>query len=353
MAKHEHTIYFAVDTDMTEDENLANAIPYFKGVASVMNHYKIGVYGPRNTCLMVSDAVSAVKYSYVSNMSTGFSGNLGFSQPLNWAFDQFDEVGSEGNLPARDKVGVSYEDEGVTELVASRQPTNWIEDSNWKVMKQLIGTHELELNGKPYVLINDAMMKVSACYKNVTSVNTDNDITFSYPIKNGKIDSSISLDFAKGGVNVSSELNQLLNKFTAGLESGYVTINAEMEKNSHYLNKVSIEISDEKFRSQGDDFSNHDVVVIDVEFNWSKIKNEVLEEAVKPTTGALQKSSKSIISLIEGGLNLIGQALFGLMSAISSILQSVGQIPASFQASINAGVAFVITLIFFFFVTTI
>ncbi|MBS9335074.1 DUF1906 domain-containing protein [Fructobacillus sp. M1-13] len=81
-----HTIYFAVDTDMTEDENLANAIPYFKGVASVMNHYKIGVYGPRNTCLMVSDAVSAVKYSYVSNMSTGFSGNLGFSQPLNWAF---------------------------------------------------------------------------------------------------------------------------------------------------------------------------------------------------------------------------------------------------------------------------
>ncbi|MBS9335073.1 hypothetical protein LQZ24_05450 [Fructobacillus sp. M1-13] len=235
----------------------------------------------------------------------------------------------------------------------SRQPTNWIEDSNWKVMKQLIGTHEVELNGKPYVLINDAMMKVSVSYKNVTSVNTDNDITFSYPIKNGKIDSSISMDFAKGGVHVSSELNQLLNKFTAGLESGYVTINAEMEKNSHYLNKVSIEISDEKLRPQGDDFSNHDVVVIDVEFNWSKIKNELLEEAVKPTTNALQKSSKSMIALLEGGLNLIGQALFGLMSAISSILQSVGQIPASFQTSSIAGVGFVIALILIFFVAPI
>ena len=44
------------------------------------NYYKIGVYGSRNVCIQVSDKRYAT-YSFVSGMSTGFSGNLGFPLP--------------------------------------------------------------------------------------------------------------------------------------------------------------------------------------------------------------------------------------------------------------------------------
>lgn len=218
-----HTIYFAVDTDMTEDENEAHAIPYFTAIAKVMSHYTIGVYGTRNTCSMVSKAVPAVKYAYVSNMSTGFSGNLGFSQPLNWAFDQFDETGPEGDLPGRDKVAVFHQDEGVTNLIDSRKPINWIENSNWSVIKQLIASHKIELNGKSYVLVNDSSIKISVSYKNVTTLNPNTPLTFTYPIKNGKIDSSISAELAKNGLSFGGDLSESMKNFTAGLESGFVT----------------------------------------------------------------------------------------------------------------------------------
>lgn len=49
--------------------------------------YKVGVYGPRNVCIRVSEKGYS-KSSFVSGMSTGFSGNLGFPLPKDWAFDQ-------------------------------------------------------------------------------------------------------------------------------------------------------------------------------------------------------------------------------------------------------------------------
>ncbi|WP_232222908.1 glycoside hydrolase domain-containing protein [Jeotgalibaca sp. PTS2502] len=45
-----------------------------------MTNYRVGVYGTRNVCSQVTSAGSAVT-SYVSNMSSGFSGNLGFKMP--------------------------------------------------------------------------------------------------------------------------------------------------------------------------------------------------------------------------------------------------------------------------------
>ena len=50
--------------------------------------YRLGIYGSRNVCTRVCNAGYACS-SFVSDMSTGFSGNLGFTIPNNWAFDQF------------------------------------------------------------------------------------------------------------------------------------------------------------------------------------------------------------------------------------------------------------------------
>ena len=54
-------------------------------------NYKVGVYGPRNVCIQVSDKGYAIS-SFVSDMSTGYSGNLGYLLPSNWMFDQISTV---------------------------------------------------------------------------------------------------------------------------------------------------------------------------------------------------------------------------------------------------------------------
>lgn len=85
-------IYFAVDYDATDPEVTAAIIPYFKAVhENILGGYKAGIYASRNICTRVCDAGYAVS-SFVSDMSTGFSGNLGFPIPDNWNYDQFTEI---------------------------------------------------------------------------------------------------------------------------------------------------------------------------------------------------------------------------------------------------------------------
>lgn len=88
------TIYFALDCDMMENDIKNHAIPYFQGIDEILkkhNHYyQIGVYGARNSCTKVCASGYATN-CFVSNMSTGYSGNLGYVMPKNWAFEQFHE----------------------------------------------------------------------------------------------------------------------------------------------------------------------------------------------------------------------------------------------------------------------
>lgn len=83
-------IYFAVDYDCMDYQITDNVIPYFEAVNYVMSDsiYQTGIYGTRNACTRVSELGYATS-SFVGDMSTGFSGNLGYSMPNNWAFDQF------------------------------------------------------------------------------------------------------------------------------------------------------------------------------------------------------------------------------------------------------------------------
>ena len=76
-------IYFAVDCDPLDSQITSNIIPYFRVVSDLMKVYKVGIYGTRNVCIRVSEKGYAVS-SFVSDMSTGFSGNLGFPLPKNW-----------------------------------------------------------------------------------------------------------------------------------------------------------------------------------------------------------------------------------------------------------------------------
>lgn len=112
-------IYFAVDYDCLDYQITSNVIPYFKSVHEVMSDsiYRTGIYGTRNACTRVSDMGYACS-SFVGDMSTGFSGNLGFSMPDNWAFDQFytTSIGSGDGYLEIDKDGFSGRDYGVSKL---------------------------------------------------------------------------------------------------------------------------------------------------------------------------------------------------------------------------------------------
>ncbi|MBZ6003942.1 DUF1906 domain-containing protein [Leuconostoc gelidum subsp. aenigmaticum] len=220
------TIYFAIDMDMTDDEITATAIPYFQGITAGISHYNIGVYGTRNASSRVSHAVPAVCYSYVSNMSTGFSGNLGFSQPTNWAFDQFFEDGvGVGTLPALDRVAVSNIDKGVTSLTKSTT-RDWVDDTSWSLIKNLIANGKLVYNGPTYTLTeSNPFLKIDVSYKSTLSVGNMPILTPTVAIRNGKIDSSLFnyLVSVSGPIN-GFVLSGTLDKYSVGIKSGYIKV---------------------------------------------------------------------------------------------------------------------------------
>lgn len=118
-------IYFAVDVDVVDTQITNNVLPYFKAIKENLTDYRIGVYGTRNVCSRVMNNGYAIT-CFVSDMSTGYSGNMGFKMPTNWNFDQFDtmaitnsegtwyidKVASSGKFPAVESLGGRYLYEG-------------------------------------------------------------------------------------------------------------------------------------------------------------------------------------------------------------------------------------------------
>lgn len=85
-------IYFAVDLDVYEEQINGYIIPYFKGIQAALNpNYKIGIYGPRLVCSRVSEAGLSIS-SFVADMSSGYSCNIGQKIPNNWCYDQYVEI---------------------------------------------------------------------------------------------------------------------------------------------------------------------------------------------------------------------------------------------------------------------
>ncbi|MDR3316086.1 MAG: DUF1906 domain-containing protein [Coriobacteriales bacterium] len=89
-------IYFAVDYDFTEYEVYDKVVPYFEGIndyasATDAPSYRIGIYSARNTCTIVSSQGLSVG-SFFADLSTGYSGNLGYPLPVDWDFDQIQET---------------------------------------------------------------------------------------------------------------------------------------------------------------------------------------------------------------------------------------------------------------------
>ncbi|HAP5462449.1 TPA: DUF1906 domain-containing protein, partial [Enterococcus faecalis] len=138
-------IYFAVDLDMLGEEILAYAGEYFKGVSAVMSYsgYQTGVYGTRNVCSQIINNGYA-SFAFVSDMSTGYSGNLGFPMPRQWSFDQFVEftIGSGNGAVGIDLIATSGRDSGFNELSNDTNNDNYIAKYNQKVINQMVRAYQ-------------------------------------------------------------------------------------------------------------------------------------------------------------------------------------------------------------------
>ncbi|MGW0737774.1 glycoside hydrolase domain-containing protein [Streptomyces sp. NPDC002851] len=140
-------LYFAVDYDATSEEIDAAIVPYFHGVAAGLSYhgkrYVHGVYGSRNVCTVVSRETGA-RFSFVSGMSWGFSGNLGFPIPANWSFNQIKEfeAGSGSDTFDLDRDVVSGVDPGQSSVNKPSSPA----DDFIKYVETLYG-HALAYTG--------------------------------------------------------------------------------------------------------------------------------------------------------------------------------------------------------------
>lgn len=131
-------IYFAVDTDVLDDDIKEYIKPYFMGVYYNLDPmYQVGIYGTRNVSNQIIDAGYA-KTCFVSDMSTGFSGNMGFKMPSSWNFDQFHEITLSPDWGI-DKVGYSSKYPAVSRLNTVPDILNLVSD-----------IHELEVLYKEY-----------------------------------------------------------------------------------------------------------------------------------------------------------------------------------------------------------
>ena len=96
-------VYFAVDFDATIDDIDDYILPYFQAIKNKFtsfgaNKYRIGIYGPRYVCTSVREAGFS-ESSFVCDMSSGFSCNIGYPLPSDWAFDQISTLTlSSGNV---------------------------------------------------------------------------------------------------------------------------------------------------------------------------------------------------------------------------------------------------------------
>lgn len=150
-------IYFAVDFDAQDTTIESMILPYFAALKNRMtaknSKYKIGVYGTRNVCSQVISAGYA-ESAFVSDMSTGYSGNMGYKIPSEWNFDQFYEfpVTTASGTWDLDKVAYSGKISAVKTLLSSKDEyTTYANFKEGTDMSYLESVHDIQNgSGSPF-----------------------------------------------------------------------------------------------------------------------------------------------------------------------------------------------------------
>lgn len=299
------TIYFAVDVDALQDEIDERIIPYFNAVndrfARASSPYQIGVYGTRNVCTNLG--TQAAK-SFVADMSYGWSGNMGFSMPKNWAFDQFAtvSVGSGEGMIEIDKDTASGADDGASqvklpspeEVTAQRNFINHV-FQGMPFADQIPVTMEV---GKTYTLFDLVCLKAEISYNTTMGTEQPNSIT----IKNGQLDSA-KLSVLEG-IDLSADLKEKyldpLKSLGLSVSNGIVTVGLE----DLSLGRVAISIT----------VSSDD---IDVGDGTKTTVSTTFKYTMMPTS----EMRKDFEKIVEESAQAAQEGYLMLMGAIKTVLE--------------------------------
>lgn len=184
--KSNSIIYFSVDFDALDYDVSNNILPYFEGIVDqftvMQSNYRIGVYGPRNICTRVGENGYSCS-SFVADMSTGFSGNLGYPLPIDWNFDQILEysIGSGSGYINIDKDICRGRYLGEDSVDA---PVNIIDIANNSDLANLFGV-DFELLDTEMVFIDQPNFRVSGSVS-LSATSNEEGITFKF--KDGKFE---------------------------------------------------------------------------------------------------------------------------------------------------------------------
>lgn len=236
-------IFFSVDFDFTDDQTTSMILPHFQGISNYVrqhgNKYNVGVYGPRNICQRVLNNGYA-DLCFVSDMSTGYSGNKGYALPEYWAFDQIREYSqgaADGGFNV-DCVAISGRYKGFNTILPEESNQTPV-DSNEIALKyyrdimQVLGLNYDELQfSKTYIYdLLMAKIEVTAEVGSEISIGSGND-SITWTVENGEykeMEFAAAIDIideaaysASVGFNENGVLD-VINKIRFNIDNGYAS----------------------------------------------------------------------------------------------------------------------------------
>lgn len=248
------TIYFAVDFDVYDYQISQLIIPYMTSAREIfdanssnpnMPSYELGVYGPRNVCIRCAEEPTIhTEYSFVANMSTGFSGNLGFPMPENWSFGQFFEtsVGSGSGYLEIDKNDYSGRDNGASTfnpIFENRDEEEEMLFDHWKEIISVFPFLNLDLSlisagfefNESFTIFDNALSRLEVETEvGYTTPAQGNSVRVN--ILNGEIEGNIETIFSEEYSSTTTfglgELVDTINSISVAVDNGFVDLGFEI-----------------------------------------------------------------------------------------------------------------------------
>ncbi|AYJ43509.1 DUF1906 domain-containing protein [Lactiplantibacillus pentosus] len=274
-------IYFAVDVDIQDGDIAGTVAQYFTGVASGISgfDFKIGIYATRNVAnTIITDGLA--EKAFVSDMSTGFSGNLGFPMPTEWAFDQFSEVAFDDfyidkvasnstrstavdDFTAGGAVGGASDLETINGIIQDLGDTN----TYFSFVKSV----EIEGFSEEYTVTTPAADFTLKVDLEGSISDDDGDVSVSYNVSDGNVSFSVSdaiqellteNESALGASDMTNAMNEIAGVITNGDISSDTSIEA-----SGMIITLKIKSTFEHAASNGKTYSIEYEITLEVQFH--------------------------------------------------------------------------------------
>ncbi|ETO40572.1 hypothetical protein B808_521 [Fructilactobacillus florum 8D] len=313
------TIYFAVDTDVQDGDIAGTVIPY---MASVKNHlrngYKVGIYGTRNVCNRTLKEGYAVN-AFVSDMSTGYSGNLGYKMPKKWSLDQFTEFNFADI--AVDQDASSGRDTGTSKF----NPISPVTVDPLQALRYITDNTKLELD-VPLTTVNitDSVKMVLNASASLQELDGDGIFT----ITNGSVPSVDVTKWLENKYDVKGSVADVIaegfNKFTVSkdINEGQMSVSVNNDADGYISISLSINIYQIEIDNK----------------NWNTEANLSISLKIKPSNLPLIKQEIELLNFVEQNSKKVVIGLAVLIGTISGIGLVVVTSPGDAAAAIGTAI---------------